>query len=263
MACLRAALCTGRAAPFDSAQGRPFDAAQGMPFDSAQGRPFDAAQGMPFDAAQGMLAAWGAPGEPGPVPPLRRVCVFCGSHPGNRPSYVRGAVALGRALAARGIGLVYGGGSVGLMGAAADAALEGRVEVIGVIPRRLASKEIAHAGLTELRVVKTMHERKATMEALSDAFVALPGGFGTFEELFEIVTWLQLGLHQKPVGLLNVDGYYDPLLEMVRRGVDEGFIGAAYARALVHTGDPETLVRALVESPPPPPSPKWIDLEQT
>src|ERR1043165_174167 len=144
--------------------------------------------------------------------PFRRVCVFCGSSPGARPEYRQAAEAMGRLLASRRIGLVYGGGNVGLMGLLADAALSAGGEVIGVIPRHLDAREVAHRGLPDLRVVASMHERKALMADLSDAFIALPGGLGTLEEMFEILTWAQLGLHRKPCGLLNVLGYFDRLL---------------------------------------------------
>ena len=155
---------------------------------------------------------------------MRRVCIFAGSSAGVRPIYTEVARQLGTELAQRGIGLVYGGGSVGLMGAAAEAALAGGGEVIGVIPRAMAVREIAHEGLTELRVVETMHERKAQMAALAEGFVALPGGLGTFDELFEMLTWAQLGLHEKPVGLLNTDAYFAPLLNLIIHATDEGFV---------------------------------------
>lgn len=147
-----------------------------------------------------------------PVPRIRRLAVFCGSSGGDDPAFAEAARATGRLLAARGIGVVFGGGHVGLMGALADGALEGRGEVIGVIPESLREKELAHAGVADLRVVKTMHERKQLMHDLSDGFLALPGGIGTLDELFEAWTWLQLGYHQKPIGLLNVRGFYDSLL---------------------------------------------------
>jgi uncharacterized protein (TIGR00730 family) len=154
---------------------------------------------------------------------LKRVCVFCGSSNGARSSYRGAAAALGRVLAARHTGVVYGGGNVGLMGALADAALAAAGEVIGVIPEHLVSKELAHRRV-DLRIVHSMHERKALMADLSDAFVALPGGYGTFEEFCEVLTWSQLGLHAKPCGLLNVDGYYDGLLGLFDHAVVEGFV---------------------------------------
>src|SRR6516164_2274986 len=143
---------------------------------------------------------------------LKRICVFCGSSVGDRPIYLQAALELGRAIAERRLGLVYGGGHIGLMGVLADAVLSGGGEVIGVIPQALVDRELAHTGVTELRVVETMHQRKALMADLSDGFLALPGGFGTGDELFEILTWAQLGLHAKPIGVLNVGGYFDPLL---------------------------------------------------
>jgi hypothetical protein len=164
---------------------------------------------------------------------VTRVCVFCGSAAGNRPEYAAAARDVADELARRRLGLVYGGGSVGLMGILADAALARGVEVIGVIPRPLASRELAHAGLTELRLVASMHERKATMAALVDGFVALPGGLGTFEETLEILTWAQLGIHGKPVGVVNVGGYYDALRSLVERAVTEGFIRPEYAALLL------------------------------
>jgi uncharacterized protein (TIGR00730 family) len=194
---------------------------------------------------------------------IRRICVFCGSRPGKRASYLEGARGLGDAIARRGLELVYGGASVGLMGALADAALAQGGKVIGVIPQRIADKEIAHRGLTELRVVDSMHTRKATMEQLSDGFIAMPGGFGTFEEVFEIITWMQLGIHQKPVGLLDVDGYYAPLRELIRHGVEEGFIPETHASAIHADPSPDALVEKLLSSAPPPAQPKWIGRDQS
>ena len=195
--------------------------------------------------------------------PVRRICVFCGSHLGRRPEYALHAARLGRALARRGIGLVYGGAAVGLMGAVADAALAGGGEVVGVIPGGLAAKEIAHPGLTQLHLVDTMHERKALMERLSDGFIAMPGGFGTFEEILEIMTWTQLGLHRKPAGFLNVGGYYDALLKQIRVGLAEGFIPRQLAPAIVTRKSPERLLAALLTHEPPPPTVKWITREET
>jgi uncharacterized protein (TIGR00730 family) len=156
--------------------------------------------------------------------PLRRLCVFCGSSLGTRPEYRRVAEEVGIYLAKNRIGLVYGGGNVGLMGVMADAALAACGEVIGVIPEHLMAREVGHRGLTKLHVVQSMHERKARMADLADAFLALPGGFGTFDEFCEVLTWSQLGLHQKPCGLLNVEGYYTPMLEMFDRAMSEGFL---------------------------------------
>ena len=175
---------------------------------------------------------------------LRRVCVFCGSSPGARPAYRAAAEELGRLLAARGLGLVYGGGNVGLMGVLADAALAAGGEVIGVIPRALVDLEVAHTGVRDLRVVDSMHERKATMTELADAFVALPGGIGTLEELIEVFTWSQLGLHAKPLGVLNTAGYYDKLGAFLDHGVEQGFQPAAQRAKLVMAADPEALLAA-------------------
>ena len=173
---------------------------------------------------------------------MTRVCVFAGSSTGARPEYRAAAEDLGRVLARRGVGVVYGGARVGLMGAVADAALAAGGRVIGVIPSALAAKEIAHGGLTELHVVSSMHERKALMADLADAFVAVPGGWGTCEELFEIVTWAQLGIHRKPCGILNVDGYYDPLLTLFDRAVDEDFVQPANRRLVLENRDPNRLL---------------------
>ena len=167
---------------------------------------------------------------------MRRVCVYAGSRAGLRPEYVDAARALGTEIARRGIGIVYGGAGVGMMGALADAALDMGGKVIGVAPRRAFPDEVSHASLTEMRIVGSMHRRKAVMTDLSDAFIALPGGFGTLDELFEAITWAQIGLHQKPIGLLNVDGYFDTLLAFVEHALEEGFIGAAH-RSLISVED--------------------------
>jgi uncharacterized protein (TIGR00730 family) len=193
---------------------------------------------------------------------MRRVCVFAGSNPGVRPAYRAAAEALGGALAARGWGLVYGGGSVGLMGALADATLAAGGEVIGVIPRALAVREIAHGHLTDLRLVETMHDRKAQMAELADAFVALPGGAGTFDELFEIITWAQLGLHNKPIGLLDAEGYFAPLLALVAHAVGEGFIRPEDHDLLLVREQVPTLLDALAAYTPVPRPIKWITSEQ-
>jgi uncharacterized protein (TIGR00730 family) len=155
---------------------------------------------------------------------MKRLCLFCGSNEGRSPLYRATAEELGRTLAERGLGLVFGGGRVGLMGAAADAALAGGGEVIGIIPEAIVDLEVAHQGLSDLRVVPSMHERKQLMHDLSDGFVTLPGGHGTFDEVFESITWLQLGYHTKPIVLLNLEGYYDPLLAMLDRATGEGFV---------------------------------------
>jgi hypothetical protein len=174
---------------------------------------------------------------------IKRVCVFCGSSPGARPAYASAAVALARSLVARGISIVYGGGNVGLIGILADTA---RAEVIGVIPRGLVAKEVAHTELADLRVVESMHERKALMAELSDAFIAMPGGYGTFEEFCEILTWTQLGLQRKPCGILNVEGYYDHLLKMFDHAVAEQFVKPVHRELFIADAAPETLVERLL-----------------
>ena len=182
---------------------------------------------------------------------MPRLCVFCGSSSGAGPAYADAARALGTALVRRGLGLVYGGGSIGLMGVIADAVLGAGGEAIGVIPRGLYSAEIAHAGLTELRVVSGMHERKAVMASLAGAFVALPGGLGTFEEVLEMLTWLQLGIHRKPVALLDVDGYWRGLRTLLDDAVAAGFVEAARADLLLVETDVETLLdRVRAWTPP-------------
>jgi uncharacterized protein (TIGR00730 family) len=178
---------------------------------------------------------------------LTRICVFCGSSAGVRPAYAKAARALGAALARKEVGLVYGGGSVGLMGAVADAALAGGGEVIGVIPGTLVARELAHGGLADLRVVRSMHERKALMGELSDAFLTLPGAFGTLDETCEMLTWNQLGIHAKPCGILDVEGYYGPLLQFLDRAVEEGFLGAESRALLVRDDDPERLLARLLD----------------
>ncbi len=188
---------------------------------------------------------------------INRLCVFCGSSTGFRPAYAEGAAQLGRELARSSIQLVYGGGRVGLMGILADAVLGSGASVIGVMPRALVEKEIAHASLTELRVVDSMHERKALMADLADAFILLPGGFGSWEEFCEILTWLQLGLHRKPCGILNVAGYYDALLSLTAHAVTEGFLRPAYANMLIVESDPGILLSRLATTPLPSET-KWI-----
>lgn len=159
---------------------------------------------------------------------MKTICVYCGANPGNKPAYAAAAEALGKAIASQGMRLVYGAGNIGLMGIVADAALAAGGEVIGVIPQGLMEKEVGHQGLTQLHVVDSMHSRKAMMANLSDAFIALPGGFGTLEELAEIATWTQLGFHRKPLGLLNVEGFYDALLGFFDHAVREGFLKAVH-----------------------------------
>ena len=193
---------------------------------------------------------------------MKRICVYCGSSVGNQPVHLEAAMALGAVLASRKIGLVYGGGNVGLMGIIADAVLAGGGEVIGVIPQSLADREIAHSGVTDLRVVDSMHTRKALMADLSDAFIAMPGGFGTFEEFFEAVTWTQLGVHRKPCGLLNAGGFYTALALFIDQAVSEGFIKPAHRATIVVDDDPERLVNALAEVKLPD-VPKWIRKEET
>jgi uncharacterized protein (TIGR00730 family) len=193
---------------------------------------------------------------------MKRICVFAGSSPGSRPEYFAAATELGRVLAARNIELVYGGAHVGLMGAVADAVLSQGGQVIGVIPEALMAKEIAHAGLTELHVVSSMHERKALMADLADAFVALPGGWGTLEEFFEILTWGQLGLHRKPCGLLNVQGYYDGLLSFLEHSTTEGFVRREY-RAMISVVESPARLLELLETYAPPLVEKWLDEAST
>lgn len=173
---------------------------------------------------------------------MQRVCVYCGSRPGARPEYRLAAQQLGAALAASGLGLVYGGGHVGLMGVLADAALAGGGEVIGVIPQALHDREVGHAGLSELHVVDDMHTRKAKMIALADAFVVMPGGLGTLEELFEVWTWAQLDFHRKPIGLLDTAGYWQPLVQMLEHVVAEGFAGAEIREVLCVASEPAQLL---------------------
>ena len=194
---------------------------------------------------------------------MKRLCVFAGSAIGQRPQYAEAARDLAVEVARRGLGLVYGGGSVGLMGVLADTALAAGAEVIGVIPRAIASKELAHAGVTELRLVDTMHERKATMAALVDAFVALPGGLGTFEETLEMLTWSQLGVHAKPVGVLNVCEYYDGLVRWLSHAVREGFLQRENLGLLLFGDTPAELLDALEAWRPPPGPRPWLPPSQT
>jgi uncharacterized protein (TIGR00730 family) len=182
---------------------------------------------------------------------MQRVCVFCGSSNGVREEYLAAARLMGTSLAKRGLGLVYGGGRVGLMGVMANAALAEGGEVIGVIPQSLVDKEVGHTALTDLRIVRTMHERKALMVELSDAFIALPGGAGTMDEFFEILTWAQLGFHRKPCALLNVATYYDPLLAFMDHAVREGFIRAEHRDLIRVDNDPDRLLDTLATYTPP------------
>lgn len=193
---------------------------------------------------------------------MRKVCVFCGANNGIRSIYSEAAKAMGKALVRRGIGLVYGGGSVGLMGVISDTVKKEGGEVIGVIPEALVAKEVAHQGLEDLRIVSSMHERKALMAELSDAFIALPGGYGTLEEYCEVLTWAQLGFHQKPCGILNVEGFYDPLLHLFDRSVTEGFVRPVYRSLVLVEKEPDRLLDML-DSYQPPMLDKWIERDET
>jgi uncharacterized protein (TIGR00730 family) len=186
-----------------------------------------------------------------------RLCVFCGSSSGQDPVYREAARSLGETMAAQGIDLVYGGASVGLMGAVADAALAKGGHVIGVMPQALVDKEIAHGGLSDLRVVGSMHERKALMAELADGFIALPGGLGTFEELFEVWTWAQLGYHRKPCALLNAGGFYDKLTDFLDDVVERGFVKPIHRAMLIVENEPSALIEA-VRAYEPPTVDKWI-----
>lgn len=194
---------------------------------------------------------------------MRRICVYCGSSNGARPQYVEQAQVLGRTLAERGIGLVYGGGGIGLMGACAEAVLNAGGEVIGVIPHSLAMKERLNDLVTDLRVVHTMHERKSLMVELADGFIALPGGFGTFDELFETITWAQLGIHAKPIGVLNVEEYFQPFLAVVERAVREGFVLAKYRQLIQVSTEVDDLLNRLSQHEPLEGLVKWLDLRET
>jgi uncharacterized protein (TIGR00730 family) len=193
---------------------------------------------------------------------IGRICVFCGSNPGASPIYVEAARTLGAMLAGRGLGLVYGGGKVGLMGAVADGALAAGGEAIGVIPHALVAREVAHQGLTELRVVDSMHERKALMAELSDGFIVLPGGIGTMEEFFEVWTWAQLGLHAKPIGLLDVAGYYAQLQGFLGHAVAERFLHPDHRSTVLIDEDAERLLDRM-NGYVPPNVPKWLDREKS
>jgi uncharacterized protein (TIGR00730 family) len=192
---------------------------------------------------------------------MKNLCIYCGSAVGTNPEYAATARRLGQAMARQGLGLVYGGGQVGLMGIVADAVLEGGGQAIGVIPEALANKEVAHNGLTELHVVADMHQRKALMARRADAFLTLPGGIGTFEEFFETLSWAALGLHQKPLGILNVAGYFDPLLALLDHAVAERFLRPDVLSLLVVSTDPEALVADLRDRAPPSGPRQQIDFE--
>lgn len=194
---------------------------------------------------------------------MKHLCVYCGSKPGNDPSYAEGARALGRAMCARDIGLVYGAGSVGMMTLVADEVLDHGGTVLGIIPQALVNLEVSHQGLTETIVTHTMHERKAIMEARSDGFVAMPGGLGTLDELFEIWTWLQLGVHRKPVGMLNISGYFDALLTFLDHMVTQGYLSPMHRDLLLVDTDPEALLDRMTAWSPPDGMMQWITAEQT
>lgn len=196
------------------------------------------------------------------MPPLSNICVYAGSSPGARPQYAEAARALGEAIAGRGLGLVYGGGDVGLMKVIADTAMSAGVSVTGIIPRTLLEREIGHGALTELLVVETMHERKLAMAERADAFIALPGGIGTVEELVEALTWTQLGVHDKPCAVLDVEGYWQPLLALLDHAVGERFLAEQHRDMLLSGTEPEALLDAL-EAWQPPRVAKWLDRERT
>jgi uncharacterized protein (TIGR00730 family) len=189
---------------------------------------------------------------------VEHICVFAGSNQGIRAEYSEAARALGRELAARKLALVYGGSSVGLMGVLADSVLAAGGSAIGVLPKGLFKREVAHPRLTDLREVSSMHERKALMADLAGGFIALPGGFGTFDELFEIITWAQIGLHRKPIGLLDAHGYFEPLLALVRHATREGFIPDGQLDLLLHETDPSRLLERMAHTPAYLPSP-WAE----
>jgi uncharacterized protein (TIGR00730 family) len=193
---------------------------------------------------------------------LQSVCVFCGSSTGSNAAYIEAARSLGTTLAEANIRLVFGGGHVGLMGEISNAAISAGGDVIGVIPKFLVERELAHEGVSDLRIVGSMHERKALMSDLSEAFITLPGGTGTLEEFFEVLTWAQLGEHQKPCGLLNVAGYYDPLLTVFDRMVEAGFLSESNRALLLIEGDPERLLQRF-DHYEPPKTAKWIDRSET
>jgi uncharacterized protein (TIGR00730 family) len=195
------------------------------------------------------------------VPDLSSICIFCGSNAGAQAAYLEAAEAVGRGLAQRGVRVVYGGGRVGMMGAVADAARAAGGEVVGVIPQAIFDLEIGHTGLDDLRVVGSMHERKALMAELSDAFIALPGGVGTLEELFEVYTWAQLGIHSKPLGLIDVAGYYEPLVAFLDHAVQERFLRAETRTLLAVSESLDDLLARLAASEPVTVH-KWIDLDQ-
>ncbi|WP_156307882.1 LOG family protein [Sphingobacterium endophyticum] len=193
---------------------------------------------------------------------LKKIVVFCASSPGHGSEFIEAAQEVGKVFADKGITLVYGGGRVGLMGAVADAAMENHGQVIGVIPQFLNSKEIGHSGITQLIEVDTMHERKAKMNALCDGVIALPGGFGTMEELFEMTTWGQLGLHKKPIGILNVNGFYDHLIAFIQHMVDSGLLKEENQKMILYSDNIEDLLEQM-EAYEAPPVPKWLNIQRS
>lgn len=193
---------------------------------------------------------------------LKRICVFCGSNPGNDPAYLEAAQTLGAAIVTRGYELVYGGAEVGLMGTVADAALEAGGRVVGVMPKALVDKEIGHKGLSEQHIVSSMHERKALMADLSDGFIALPGGVGTLEEIFEIWTWAQLGHHDKPLAFMNVLGFYDPLCAFLDHQSSEGFVRKGHRDMAIFSKDAEEILQAF-ENYDAPKLQKWVERAET
>lgn len=193
---------------------------------------------------------------------LENICVFCGSSDRISNSYHQSAVDMGHSIAAKGYSLVYGGGSTGLMGTLANAVLETGGRVIGVIPKAFDNSTLAHHGLSESHVVDTMHERKAKMVELADGFIALPGGFGTFDELFEVITYAQVGIHHCPIGLLNTDGYFEPCLRLIEHAENEGFIYVEHQELIVHSSDPMDLLQRLVEYRSPEGLERWVEREE-
>ena len=192
---------------------------------------------------------------------MKRICVFCGSNKGAKPAYIEAAKSLGKVLVKKNIGLIYGGGKVGLMGVIADEVLAGGGEVIGVIPQSLVAREVAHQTVTQMHIVNSMHERKALMADLSDGFMALPGGMGTLDEFCEILTWAQLGIHQKPCGILNIENYFTPLLAMFDHAMREGFLRDTHRALVIEATEPETLLDLLAKHQPQHVE-KWLDREK-
>lgn len=193
---------------------------------------------------------------------MKRICVYCGSSPGRQPEFAAAARTLGQVLVERGLGLVYGGAQIGIMGQIADTVLGGGGEVIGIMPKSLADREIFHTGLTKLEIVDSMHQRKALMADYSDGFIALPGGLGTIEEIFEVLTWAQLGFHKKPCGLLNVNGYFDHLTAFLNNAVAQGFVNTASRSMLMTEAEPGQLLDRFAGYEAPVVS-KWIDRNAT